>query len=104
MTSYPTEANMLCWWLTTVASWSHLHAISRAALDPGDEDAMVALSDPGLVLTAVCGITAEWTMPGFFSRGGMPRCARCCRKLGIAAGEGSPANEAARSEAMRASS
>jgi hypothetical protein len=96
MTSYPIEANKLCWWLTTVASWSHLHAIPRAAVDPADEDTVEALcGGPWPVLTAVCGCTAEWTMPGMFSRMGMARCARCCRKLGIAEGDGTPANETA---------
>ena len=94
MTSYPTEANNFCWWLTTVRSWNRLHAIPGSAVDRDDEDAMEALCGaPWPVLTAVCGCVAEWTMPGVFSRMGQPRCGHCCRKVGIAKGNGTPANE-----------
>lgn len=97
MTSYPVAANHGVWWLTTVASWSHLHAIPRAVLDPDDEDTVEALcGGPWPVRKALCGCTAEWTMPGMFSRMGLPRCGHCCRKLGVAVGEGVPANETSR--------
>jgi len=95
MTSYPTPGNASCWWLVTVRSWNRLHAIPRAAVDPDDEDAVEALcGGPWPVLTALCACTAEWTMPGVFSRMGMARCGHCCRKLGITAGPGTPANAA----------
>jgi hypothetical protein len=100
VTSYPVSANHLSWWLVTFPRWKRLHAVPVAALDPHDIEATEELtSEPGPVLRAVCGYTGHMTMPGPFSRMGMPRCSHCCRKLGIAPGKGSPANEAARGAA-----
>jgi len=43
-------------------------------------------------LPAVCGIRAQWQLPGIFTRMGGDRCRHCCRKLGIAWGLGAPFN------------
>jgi hypothetical protein len=32
-------------------------------------------------------------MPGIFSRMGAPRCKRCCKAVGIPAGNGAPYND-----------
>lgn len=99
MTSYPIPANEDCWWLTTPTSWSRLHAIRREYLPPEDEALVESLTDGegGWPMeTAVCGRTQEWTMPGVLSRLSMPRCGHCCRRLGLKAGNGTPANEAYR--------
>lgn len=93
VTAYPVAANHDCWWLTTLARWRRLHAIPRSALDPNDKDAFEELcTAPGLVLRALCGCEGLMAFPGPFSRLGMKRCQNCCRKLGISAGKGTPAN------------
>jgi hypothetical protein len=93
VTSFPVEANYGHWWLTTLPSWNRLHAIPGREVDRYDEDAVETLCEaPGPILTSACGREAHWTMPGVISRLGMARCAHCCRKLGIAAGNGTPAN------------
>ncbi len=42
--------------------------------------------------TTVCGARGRLLMPGIFSRMGAPRCAHCCRALGLPRGEGAPFN------------
>lgn len=93
MTAYPIPANHDYWWLTTWLSWDRLHAVPRDAVDPDDEDACDVLRSEGPVLTARCGIARPMAWPGMFSRLGLPRCAHCCRALGIPRGQGTPANE-----------
>lgn len=63
-----------------------------------DESAQSHYDDTGEAQwgVAVCGRAGWWSIPGFFSRLGCPRCAHCCRTLGIPRGDGTPANEAAR--------
>jgi hypothetical protein len=97
VTAYPVPANRGHWWLTTQPAWSRLHAIPGHAINPADEDMMEALCGaPWPVLRAACGLEKPMTMPGVSSRLGMPRCGHCCRRLGLEAGNGTPANEAAR--------
>lgn len=98
MTSYPTEANESHWWLTTWKGWDRLHAVPREAVDPDDEDALEDLRIEGVVTTARCGMTTRMAWPGIFSRLGKPRCAYCCRALGIPTGNGTPGNEKHRLE------
>ena len=78
VTSYPVPGNASALVAGShVASWNHLHAIPRAVLDPDDEDTVEALcGGPWPVRKALCGCTAEWTMPGVFSRMGMDPGAR----------------------------
>ena len=45
-------------------------------------------------VTAACGRRAAYCAAGIFSRMSRPRCAGCCRALGIARGNGTPRNEA----------
>ena len=57
VTAYPTPANLDHWWLTTQPRWNRLHAVPRAAADPGDEDMIEALcGGPWPVLQAACGL------------------------------------------------
>lgn len=50
---------------------------------------------------AACGVRAEWSAPGIFSRTGMPRCKKCCKAAGINEGDGAPFNDP--EQALRAS-
>lgn len=100
MTAFPSPANHGRWWVTTWAGWNRLHAIPRDAVDPDDEDALEEFSSEGVTATAACGVSTRWAWPGVSSRLGRPRCKHCCRALGIAAGNGTPANEEARKQRM----
>ncbi|NEA22661.1 hypothetical protein [Actinomadura bangladeshensis] len=93
MTAMPNPANRGLWWLTTAAAWNRLHAVPPTAVDPDDEDACDRLRSNELPLTAVCGIRAVMAWPGLSSRLSLPRCAGCCRKLGIPRGDGTPCND-----------
>lgn len=104
MTSYPTEDNHHHWWLTPSKQWRILHAIPGAAVDPDDEDAVDSLRIEGITATAACGVTTRWSWPGVFSRLGKPRCAHCCRALGIPRGDGTPANDTSRKQREEAAS
>lgn len=42
---------------------------------------------------ALCGRVGGWSIPGVFSRMGVPRCARCCKLSGLPRGDGSPKND-----------
>ena len=44
---------------------------------------------------SACGVRTTWRIPGFLSRLGAERCRRCCDRLGIARGIGSPSNDPA---------
>lgn len=71
-------------WLV-LPSWGALHRVASITWeDPPD---MIA----GEGVT-VCGRRGRLQMPGLFSRMGLPRCAACCRALGIPSGNGAPAN------------
>lgn len=43
---------------------------------------------------SACGVRTTWRIPGMLSRMGAVRCRRCCDRLGIAHGVGSPKNDA----------
>ena len=43
--------------------------------------------------TATCGVWGHFAIPGIFLRMGMQRCRRCCIRLGIHDGVGSPKND-----------
>ena len=85
--------NKLAW--LTGRTWGRLHYFAGI----GDAEWAVwweADSDPGYLhnaLTAACGRTVLTTLPGIFSRMGMPRCSGCCRALGIPDGNGAPLND-----------
>ncbi|HEY5990455.1 MAG TPA: hypothetical protein VIV12_29310 [Streptosporangiaceae bacterium] len=93
MTSHPTAANGFAWWLVT-GKWNRLHAVPGAAITRDQIEMAIEFGwrlEP--TATALCGLDASWTMPGTFSRLGLPRCAHCCRRLRIPPGNGTPANE-----------
>ena len=72
-------------WLVN-ARWKVLHRVSEIAWD-GDEDEMIEG-----IGTTVCGFHGHLRMPGIFSRMDLPRCAHCCRLVGIPLGNGAPFN------------
>lgn len=93
MSSFPTEKNHHHWWLVTGTRWNRLHALPEALWDRWDDEQVDLLCDyPGPTATALCGYEGPWQMPGVFTRIGAPRCAHCCRKLGIERGDGTPNN------------
>lgn len=103
MTAYPVPDNANCWWLTTRATWKHLHAVPGDVVTPEQHQEAIDEGEP-LTRTAVCGRTLDLAYPGISSRFGMPRCRDCCRVLGIPAGDGTPCNEqglAARAETQQ---
>jgi hypothetical protein len=72
-------------WLVFPATWNRLHRVA----DIEWEDAEDMIGGEG---TALCGRKGYLTMPGMFSRMGLPRCAHCCRLAGVPRGDGSPFN------------
>ncbi len=66
-----------------------LHRVRHA------EDRRSWLIDKRGTAETVCGKTGTAWMPGFLSRLGCPRCARCCRALDLRRGLGSPYNDPA---------
>lgn len=72
-------------WLVIPDSWERLHYVVEIEWD--DEDRI-----SGYGRTA-CGLRRFLVMPGFLSRIGLPRCAHCCRRVGIPLGRGTPENE-----------
>lgn len=92
MTAYPVEENGLHWWLATWKGSHHLHAVPAAAITTEQLHAARDECEP-LTRKTACGRTLGLTYPGLGSRFGLPRCAHCCRTLGIPAGNGTPCNE-----------
>lgn len=43
--------------------------------------------------TSACGVDGDWSIPGFGSRLGAMRCAKCCTVMGYPTGKGSPKND-----------
>lgn len=98
MTGFPIKENAGCWWLTTWESWNRLHAV------PGDTmtaDEMHDAIDDGQPIErrTACGPVLGLTYAGLVSRFSMPRCAHCCKALGIPTGDGTPCNEKAEQRA-----
>jgi hypothetical protein len=73
------------WDWTVLRSWRRLHAPDRWD-DPREE-----MSDP--TGRTACGRVGELSIPGMFSRLGLPRCRHCCRMTGMPPGDGSPKND-----------
>ena len=71
-------------WLVLPA-WGSLHRVASIRWD----DDMDMISGDG---ETVCGRRGRLMMPGIASRMEAPRCAQCCRALGISAGYGAPFN------------
>jgi hypothetical protein len=59
----------------------------------------IALSGKAVM---TCGLRGAFRIPGIISRMNMPRCARCCDRLGISRGDGSPKNDEALRSWVRA--
>lgn len=74
-------------WLV-LPSWGRLHRVSEIVWEDSEDDGMRA----GMG-TTLCGRRGFLTMPGILSRMGAPRCADCCRILGIPTGDGAPFNQ-----------
>lgn len=92
MTAYPRAENFGHWWLTTWTTWDRLHAVPGDTLTVADHRAAINACEPVRRRTA-CGREMDLTYAGLFSRFSMPRCAHCCRKLGIPPGHGTPCND-----------
>lgn len=91
MTAYPIRENVSCWWLHRHVRASLLHAVRAAELT--DLELQAALDEGVPVIrSTVCGRTLPLTMPGVLSRLSMSRCRRCCKKLTVPPGNGTPAN------------
>lgn len=71
-------------WLVN-ARWKVLHRISD--IEWNDQDQWIS----GRGIT-ICGQAGEFRMPGIFSRMELRRCEKCCKALGIPAGDGAPMN------------
>lgn len=69
-------------WLVFPDSWDRLHRVAEIEWD--DEDMT------GGYGVTVCGRRGRLIMPGLISRLSLPRCAHCCRMLGVPRGNGSP--------------
>lgn len=70
-------------WLV-LPSWRRLHRVASVTFVDGQ---------PAGVGYTVCGLRGRLAIPGVFSRLGLPRCAHCCRMVGIPAGNGAPFNK-----------
>jgi hypothetical protein len=75
------------WDWVVLPSWNRLHAPEEWD-DPHEE----MRDDRG---KTVCGRRGPLSIPGVFSRMGLPRCRHCCRMTGMPQGVGSPRNDAA---------
>jgi hypothetical protein len=73
------------WDWVVAASYSRLHA----PLVWDDPEYNASVEDG----RTVCGLSGYLTIPGLFSRMGLPRCAHCCRMTGMPPGTGSPKND-----------
>ncbi|HEY9438048.1 MAG TPA: hypothetical protein VIS29_05240 [Streptomyces sp.] len=75
------------WWLTTEPAARRLHAVAQSEVTWDD----IALKGSTHRCRAACGTRINATTPVLGERYKMPRCTRCCRALGIPAGDGAPA-------------
>jgi hypothetical protein len=72
------------WWDTNRGN--RLHA-ADVAYDP--------VRDVGGDGITACSLKTELWIPGLFTRMELPRCSRCCKRLGYPQGKGSPKNDQA---------
>lgn len=63
-----------------------------ALADPDYRREMEANRIEGVGRT-VCGVSGFLRVPGIFSRMSLPRCAECCKRVGVPDGKGNPYNE-----------
>lgn len=75
-------------WMVT-GDWNRLHYVPADR----DEEWLERTSDGGMIGRSACGREALWELPGILSRLGRPRCAHCCREVGIPRGDGCPVND-----------
>lgn len=73
-------------WLVFPRTWDCLHRVADIEWDERED----MIGGEG---TTLCGRTGHLTMPGLFSRLGLPRCAHCCRLAGVPCGFGAPVNQ-----------
>lgn len=73
-------------WLV-LPSWGRLHRVRRLS-NHGR-----LMDGEGIRGRTVCGRRGKLIVPGFMSRLGLPRCTVCCKRLGVARGDGAPCNK-----------
>jgi hypothetical protein len=79
-------------WLVPARTWNRLHYVPGVTFE--DWDVWWDTTTPK-TMTAVCGLVFDADLPGIFSRIGCPRCAHCCRAVGIPRGHGAALNDEA---------
>jgi len=89
-------------WLYAPPAYRVLHRLAAMTWNMDDEGLEGWYGARCCVGAAACGYVpkaaertpAGWfAMPGIFSRLGLPRCAKCCAKVGIPRGYGTPWND-----------
>ena len=80
-------------WMET-ANGRFLHFV--APLTEDEDEHGRACSAPGVPRISLCGIRMRCFIPGLGMRMGGARCERCCNKMNLPWGYGTPANEVAR--------
>ena len=101
MSSYPDFGND--WpkrWVYLEPRGRSLHRVASTIMPPGDQEAD-GLIPIGIQGSTACGKIGRLSMPGVLSRMHAPRCARCCRLVGIPTGHGEPFNQAPFTEEQR---
>lgn len=112
--AHPMEerVNVQHWrWLYAHPGYRVLHRIAVMTANSDDERGRWDFASRACTGVAVCGYEPKgdgkrlprglFFMPGIFSRMGLPRCAKCCRKLGLPPGNGTPWNDKTLPEEMR---
>jgi hypothetical protein len=78
-------------WVYIGPAYRVLHRVGRERTEWEGAEVRGAVALYG---DTVCGIENRlMSMPGIISRMGLPRCAKCCDKLGVPRGEGAPFND-----------
>lgn len=80
-------------WLTS-PNYGVLHRVIEQTWnsdDHEDDEDMWAVRN--CVGRTACGREGRWIIPGIFSRMGAPRCKRCCARVGVPPGDGTPWND-----------
>lgn len=97
------RVNVTHWrWLYAPPNYRVLHRLAAMTWN-SDDDPEADYAGRCCTGVAVCGYATKgdggrirsgmFFMPGIFSRMGLPRCAKCCAKVGLPKGDGTPWND-----------